>query len=62
VCVGLLPVKWTLAAHDKLPAEFQVHPSSGELAARSNTRITVDFKAIEKRMCEHKLVLEVTQP
>ncbi len=34
-------------------------PQSGELAARSDVVVTVEFSAIEKRLCEARLALEV---
>ncbi|KXZ49496.1 hypothetical protein GPECTOR_21g722 [Gonium pectorale] len=56
---GLLPIKWRLANTGSLPKEFTVFPQSGELAARSDVVVTVEFSALEKRLCEAKLALEV---
>jgi hydrocephalus-inducing protein len=56
---GLLPFKWRLVGADALPKEFAVFPAAGELPARSDVTVTVEFTALEKRMCEAKLALQV---
>ncbi|KAG2489301.1 hypothetical protein HYH03_012133 [Edaphochlamys debaryana] len=56
---GLLPIKWRLANTASLPKEFVVYPQAGELAARSDIIVTVEFSALEKRVCDAKLALEV---
>lgn len=50
---GVLPFKWRLAGAAQLPVEFKVHPSEGDLAARSKVQVTVEFNAIKKQeLCE----------
>ncbi|EFJ42226.1 hypothetical protein VOLCADRAFT_67248 [Volvox carteri f. nagariensis] len=56
---GLLPIKWRLNNLQAMPKEFTVYPQSGEIPARSDIVVTVEFSAMEKRVCEAKLVLEV---
>jgi hydrocephalus-inducing protein len=56
---GVLPFAWRLAGAAQLPAEFKVVPSSGELAARSDVRVTVLFSALKKAEFNETLVLEV---
>lgn len=56
---GMLPVKWRLAGADALPKEFAVFPAAGELEARSEVKVAVEFKALEKRDCTSKITLEV---
>ena len=57
--VCLLPVNWKLAGCDALPEEFTVTPESGVLSARSTVEVTVQFKALEKKMLAETLTLEV---
>lgn len=56
---GVLPFKWRLAGADKLPADFKVYPASGELAARSDVRVVVEFNAITKKELSELVTLEV---
>ena len=56
----MLPIKWRLAGIDKLPPELGIYPTSGELEARCDVKITIEFKAIAKRDVTHQVVLEVS--
>lgn len=47
------------AGVDNLPPEFKVTPASGELPARSNVRLVVEFSALEKKELAENLRLEV---
>lgn len=56
---GVLPFKWRLAGAAQLPAEFQVQPSEGELAAGSKVQVTVEFRALKKLELHELVTLEV---
>lgn len=56
---GVLPFKWRLAGTAHLPPEFKVYPAAGELAARSDVRVTVEFTAIKKQDLAELITLEV---
>ena len=56
---GILPFKWRMAGAAQLPAEFKVYPAAGELAARSDVRVTVEFTAIKKADLAELMTLEV---
>ncbi|WIA13448.1 hypothetical protein OEZ85_007028 [Tetradesmus obliquus] len=56
---GVLPFKWRLAGAEKLPPEFRVYPAGGELAARSDVRVCVEFNALTKRELSELVTLEV---
>jgi hypothetical protein len=56
---GVLPFKWRLAGAEKLPAEFKVYPAGGELAARSDVRVCMEFNALTKRELSEVVTLEV---
>lgn len=56
---GVLPFKWRLAGAAQLPAEFRVYPATGELAARSDVKVTVDFTTLKKAELAELLTLEV---
>ena len=58
---SLLPVKWRLAGAENLPQEFKVLPSSGEVAPRQQTSVTVEFNAVQKRELSEKITLQVRQ-
>jgi hypothetical protein len=47
------------AGVDNLPPEFKVTPASGELPARSDVRLVVEFSALEKKELAESLRLEV---
>jgi len=36
---GLLPIKWRLTGVDMLPAELQITPNAGEVAARTEVKV-----------------------
>lgn len=55
----LLPVKWKLAGADKLPSELQVFPVEGEIAARQETMVVVQFSAAVKQNLTEKITLQV---
>ena len=57
---SLLPVKWRLAGADALPPEFKVIPSSGEVAPRQETLVTVEFTAMQKKDLSEKVTLQVS--
>lgn len=57
---GVLPFKWRLAGAEKLPPEFRVYPAGGELAARSDVRVCVEFNALTKRELSELVTLEVS--
>jgi hypothetical protein len=51
---------WVLPAGvDNLPPELKVSPASGELAARSDVRVLLEFSALEKKDLSESLRLEV---
>ena len=56
---SLLPAKWHIAGLEGLSPEFQIVPSSGELPARQEARITVEFTAQSKKDLADKLTLQV---
>eukprot|EP00775_Hariotina_reticulata_P008964 gene8964-9139_t len=56
---SVLPFKWRLAGASALPPEFKVSPSAGELAARSDVRVTVEFTAVRKQELAEVVTLEV---
>lgn len=56
---GIMPFKWRMAGAAQLPAEFKVYPAAGELAARSDVRVTVEFTAIKKADLAELITLEV---
>jgi hypothetical protein len=58
---GVLPFKWRLAGAEKLPPEFKVYPAGGELAARSDVRVCVEFNALTKREPSELVTLEVSK-
>jgi len=49
---GLLPIKWRLAGADSLPAELQCVPSAGELAARSEVKVSDTVEKNESKLPE----------
>ncbi|KAL0040642.1 hypothetical protein WJX79_000331 [Trebouxia sp. C0005] len=55
---SLLPVKWRLAGAEALPQEFKLHPSSGEIPARQQIPVTVEFTAFQKRDLSEKVTLQ----
>lgn len=59
---GVLPFKWQLAGASELPPEFHVWPAAGELAARSDVRVMVEFSALKKQELAELLTLEVRWP
>lgn len=56
---SLLPVKWRLAGAEALPQEFKLLPSSGEIPARQQIPVTVEFTAFKKRDLSEKVTLQV---
>lgn len=58
---SLLPVKWRLAGADALPQEFKILPSSGEIPARQQISVTVEFTAFQKKDLSEKVTLQVLQ-
>jgi hydrocephalus-inducing protein len=56
---SVLPFKWQLAGAENLPAEFTVTPASGELAARSDVKVVVNFKATDKKLLSETMTLQV---
>lgn len=56
---SVLPFKWRIAGASALPPEFKVSPSAGELAARSDVRVIVEFKAVRKQELAEVVTLEV---
>ena len=56
---GLLPIKWRLTGLEKLPKELVVYPTSGELPARNDVKVTVEFSAHEKKDINAKIEVEV---
>lgn len=58
---GVLPIKWRLVGADVLPPEFKVWPAAGELAARSDIKVTVEFNATQKKELSELIKLEVSQ-
>ena len=63
VCIihntSLLPVKWRLAGAEALPQEFKLLPSSGEIPARQQIPVTVEFTAFQKRDLSERVTLQV---
>jgi hypothetical protein len=56
---SVLPIKWRLAGASALPPEFKISPSSGELAARSDVKVVVEFTALRKQELSEMVTLEV---
>jgi hypothetical protein len=60
---GILPLRWKLAGAEKLEKDFKelaVFPLSGELAAKTSARVSVEFTSLVKRALECELRVEVT--
>jgi hydrocephalus-inducing protein len=55
----LLPVAWILAGCDALPKEVTISPESGVLAARSTVEVTVELHAIEKKIINERVTLQI---
>jgi hypothetical protein len=56
---GLLPLEWRLTGTESLPPEIKVFPASGHLEARTDTRVSVEFVALEKREVAGEVALEL---
>eukprot|EP00798_Chlamydomonas_sp_ICE-L_P006741 gene6741-3411_t len=50
---------WRLAGMDKVPSEFTITPDRGEIPARSNAKVAVQFNAVDKKLFDFKLDLEI---
>lgn len=60
---GILPIKWKLSGIDTVDKDFKelsIFPAAGELAARTSTRVSVEFTALTKRVLEVEVQVEVS--
>ncbi|KAK9824158.1 hypothetical protein WJX72_008157 [[Myrmecia] bisecta] len=56
---SVLPAKWKLAGAETLPPELKLSAASGEVPARGDASVTVDFSALEKKDLNEKLTLQI---